>query len=675
MDSPLNSDGSRLDAVKPIDRKNLVNRLNYLNFQDKDLLSYFKHKRYKRMLALRVKPRPCAGEKLLCSWEEQFPEGWNPDEYILDHLQLEDGFSTITVVSDTYTLNTDGLSLTLPDQGHELTSRKIQRHACSNIRVQMIQNGRFFKGTLTSFTPESFKVDIDALSKHEISLLNEGAYVSLTVLRDGKILFSDECKIIRYYFLKKKFTCILKPVKNAIQKLSKRKYRGYRVALVPPPNVQFTHPFSGELYNLPVIDLSGSGFSVEEYFNTSVLLPGMIIPKADIVFSHDLKISCKIQVLYRKETEATKHNTVVDVGLCFLDMLPADQVKILALVSKARDKHISLGQGIDTEAFWKFIFESGFIYPEKYLLLQENKNIVKEIYDKIYTKSPSIARYVTYRENGSIYGHLSMLRVYDNTWMIHHHASSKSAAQYAGIAVLDHLSDYIYNAFHLPSMHMDYVMCYYRRENKFPAKIFGGAKKAINNKKGCSEDDFAFLPVPYEKDRIYDETIMPQILESSQDDLLRLEESYAQKSGGILLDALAILPESTQNKEIMDTYEKEGLKRDIRLLSLKQDNRLLAVFVLDVTEIGLNFSELTNSVKLFILEPEYFSPEVLKASLNEISGTYYQGKSHALVYPFSYVEEQNIPYKKRYVLWVTDLSFTDPYLGYVKRFFRLEGDS
>ncbi len=675
MDSPLNSEGSRANtAVRTIDRKGLVNRFNYLNFQDQEIISVFKHRKYERSLFISVKPGPCRGSELFCSWADSPPKDYIPGEYTFDHLQIDDGVRTITVSPESYTLANDGFSFDLPETGIELAARRIKRHPCRDVRVQMIQNGRFFKGTLSNFTPESLKVDIPVSSRHEISLVSSESPVSLTMLKEGRIVYSDECSILRSSFKNNIFSCILKPVKDRIQKYNKKEYRGHRVTMVPAPNLLFRHPLSGETVNLPVSDLSGSGFSVDEYLSTGTLLPGMIIPQADIIFSTNITISCKLQVLYRRENQESKYESEVEAGLCFLDMKPEDHVKLLSLISKARNRHIYLGQGIDSRAFWSFIFDTGFIYPEKYAFVHENKNRIKEIYDKIYNRTPSIARHVTYQENGRIQGHLSMLRVYDDTWMIHHHASSSSSANYAGISVLDHLSDYIYNAYHLPTMHLDYVMCYYRPENKFPAKVFGGARKAVNNPKGCSEDTFAYLNINIDREKILDEVSMPRLEESSDRDLNHLNEYYEKVSGGIMLDAMSILPDSTKNSEVRELYGKEGLKRDTRLFSLKDKDELLAVFFIDITETGLNLSELTNSVKVFVIEPEKLTKEVLEASLNETGKMFYRDKMSVLVYPADFMEKVEMEFKKRYILWVTDMEHTDPYFKYVNRFFRLAGD-
>ena len=201
MDSPLNSEGSRPDtAFRSIDRKALVNRFNYLNFQDQEIIAVFKHRKYERSLLVSVNPGPCRGSELFCAWAGSPPEDYNPGEYTFDHLQIDDGVRTITVSPESYTLANDGIVFDLPETGIELAARRIKRHSCRNVRAQIIQNGRFFKGTLSSFTPESLKVDIPVASRHEISLVSTETSVSLTLLKEGRIVYSDECSIIRSSF-------------------------------------------------------------------------------------------------------------------------------------------------------------------------------------------------------------------------------------------------------------------------------------------------------------------------------------------------------------------------------------------------------------------------------------------------------------------------------------------
>lgn len=671
MDSPLNSEGSRLDAVKTIDRKNLVNRLNYLNFQNKDLLSYFKHKRYKRMLALKVKPHPCTGEKLHCSWEGPIPADWNPDEYTLDHLQLEDGLSTITVSSDSYTLNNDGLSLTLPEQGHELTSRRIQRHKCSTIRVQMIQNGIVYKGTLLSFSPESFSVAMDESFKQNSLLFNPEEPVIITLISSRQLIFSGEAKIFSPSSGERNSECIFFPLLSSIRRFPHQDERFKRTLIVPSPNLSFKHPLSNQHVSLSIMDLSGSGFSVEEELRLSTLLPGMIIPEAEIDFSVQVKINCRIQVLYRNVVEGTHKGATVKVGICFLDMSPGDHTQLMSLLFQAQNKNLYLGREIDTEAFWQFIFETGFIYPQKYSSLSRNKESVRGIYRKMYTHSPEVFKYITYQDKGRILGHIAMLRVYENAWMLHHHASSVYSSHNAGISVMVMMADYAASAHRIPSLHLDYLMLYYRAENKFPSKVFGGYSRSLNNPKGCSEDEFAYLEFSLIKDVFFDELESIHLLESTVEDLVEFEEFYSSRSGGLLLDAMDVHPHSTFNKDVKETYRKDNLTREFSAVSLKKGETLLAVFLIDRADYGINMSELSNSIKVFVINEQELSKELFTSAMNELVKKYYGHSAHALIYPLSYADANELSYEKKYRLWITGFNHTDEYFKFIRRLLRM----
>ena len=115
------------------------------------------------------------------------------------------------------------------------------------------------------------------------------------------------------------------------------------------------------------------------------------------------------------------------------------------------------------------------------MAIQKNKKQIKETYAKIYTRNPHIARHFIYQDKGTIFGHMAMLRFYESAWMIHHHAARKSALNKAGLIVLDQIGRMINDSHRLYSLHMDYMMCYFRPDNKFPNRVFGGAARNIND--------------------------------------------------------------------------------------------------------------------------------------------------------------------------------------------------
>ena len=51
-----------------LSKEQLVNKLNYLNFQDEPILINFKHKKYGQEYTCPAKPQPCLGEEVICTW-------------------------------------------------------------------------------------------------------------------------------------------------------------------------------------------------------------------------------------------------------------------------------------------------------------------------------------------------------------------------------------------------------------------------------------------------------------------------------------------------------------------------------------------------------------------------------------------------------------------------------
>ncbi len=113
-------------------------------------------------------------------------------------------------------------------------------------------------------------------------------------------------------------------------------------------------------------------------------------------------MSCTAQVIYRKRQEENK----VCCGLAILDMDIHSYSRLNRILTLNMDHHSFISTEVDMDALWEFFFDTGFIYPKKYKLLQdyreEFKNIYREAYIRKTQKSPGT---ITYEENGRVYGH------------------------------------------------------------------------------------------------------------------------------------------------------------------------------------------------------------------------------------------------------------------------------
>ncbi len=115
--------------------------------------------------------------------------------------------------------------------------------------------------------------------------------------------------------------------------------------------------------DLKVVDLSGSGFSVEEGEYNTTLLPGMILHELELNFASSYKIKCSAQVVFRKEMVDPNGDKWIKCGLALLDMDIRDHLKLISMLHQAKNKNSYICNDVDLDALWDFFFETGFIYP------------------------------------------------------------------------------------------------------------------------------------------------------------------------------------------------------------------------------------------------------------------------------------------------------------------------
>ena len=662
--NPSEPNPERFTEGKEIRKKHLINKLNYINFQDGTILVNFKHSKYNRTVSHRAKPQPCLGEELKCLWIETDKIGQQLSSYKFQEVVIPNGKKIIVVKSNEISIDDTGIRLVLPDTCWEFSPRKMRRHYCKGIKVQLIQNSASFYGVLIDFTTESFRVDITVNPPQTFQWIDPESTVDLILSDENEILYSGKCKILRQTGDHKTRSYVIEPERYQLQRFKPKEFRSIRQKLVPSPSIIFKHPFTEKMANLKVVDLSGSGFSVEEDRSNAVLLPGMIIPELELNFASNFSVKCKTQAVYRQLMGEEKNSDWVKCGMAILDMSIEDHGRLSALLHHAKDDRFYFCNRIDMDALWNFFFDSGFIYPKKYVFLEANKEKIKAVYKKLYTQNQKIARHFIYQDKDRILGHLAMIRFYGNTWLIHHHAADRSVSLKAGIAVLDQIGRFINDSHNFYSIRMNYAFCYFRPENKFPNRVFGGVFKNIKDPKGCSLDTFAYFHC---RKTSNDESGLDKpwdLMEAQPEDLVELRNFYEFSSGGIMLDAME-LNEGDAIDELSMEYQQLGLRRERHVFSLKRIGKLKAIAIINISDVGLNLADLTSNIKVIIVDSSELTKDILYSALSQMSKKFEQDEIPVLVYPVSYVENNSIPYEKLYNLWTLNMQYTDHYFKYL----------
>jgi hypothetical protein len=221
---------------------------------------------------------------------------------------------------------------------------------------------------------------------------------------------------------------------------------------------------------------------------------------------------------------------------------------------------------------------------------------------------------------------------------------------------------YIYDYHHLYSTHMDFVMCYFRPENKFPNRIFGGFARMLNDKNRCSVDSFMYFH--FKGTFSATDGADWDLARAEVQDLMELRNFYDFHSGGLALNALDLEPHMLTEDSLADEYRAIGFARQRQIFALKKGGEAKAVIMITVSDTGLNLSSLTNCVHIFIMEPEELTREVLYSHLSQLALYYEDHEFPVLIYPADYGTRQFVPKEKTYNLWVINTQCGDQYLDY-----------
>jgi len=656
---------SALESAKKIDHAELLNKINYIHFVGEALFINMLHPRYKEGILLKARPEPCMGSEVTCHWAEGDLSGLNLESYEFQWLIICDGQLIIFAPATLIAVSGQGISLKVHDHAFVLGQRKARRYLCQSVKAELLQSGFVAKGSILDFSPLGFRIRVNPDAQCSFNWLNSDERVCLNLYDGDQVVLSAFCAVVR----QGGDDCrgrdiVLKPDQDPIKRFMKKIIRNTRYQLTPQPSISFEHPLTKKKVQRMISDISTSGFSVDEPADEGVLMPGMVIPDLVINYAGILKMKCKAQVVYRKD-EGKK---TIRCGLAILDMDIRTYSRLSQIIANYQDANNYVSSEVDVDALWEFLFDTGFIYPKKYNLFQSYKEDFKETYRKLYQENPEIARHFTYEKNGKIYAHMSMVRAYDRSWVIHHHAARPMMGKRTGFMVLKQIMNYINGVYLLPSAKMDYVMCYFRPDNRFPDMMFGDFARSLANQKGCSLDLYAYIPFPTGGPM----SILPEgwsLKESSPLEVWEFDLFYRNNSGGLLVDAFGLKPKMSNGENLSRVFSRLGFFRNWRVYSLLFERELKAVFIVNQSDMGINLSELLNSITVTVIDPKGLSWDILSRAIENFTGGYKIDNIPVMIYPLEYAKENNIPFEKEYYLWILSLQYGNHYLQHMQQKF------
>lgn len=648
------------DTNQTWDQKKLINKLNYINFNDGHVSLLFQHKNTGEQILIEASPEPCVNNELTCRLDSSTVI--NRTNYDLCYILIDDGITIASAPVQLITSDDNTLKVILPEKSPITTKRKSRRYNCHNVTCEISQDDFRAKGELINFAPSGLEIKLSGTDNSKQLDSKKSALITLT--QNGVKLFSGLCRCIRNDSDSPKGAVVYAPLDTKKPLFVKREMRNPRQHINPAFRASFRHPLFQGNVERDILEISTSGFSLRDSIEEETLLPGMIIPRLTIVYAGIVKMDCSAQVIYREED---KENKMVKCGLAITDMNVQSYSHLNHILGVYLDGYARVSTEVDLDALWEFFFDTGFIYGEKYQHLQHYRNTFKETYRKLYQESPEIASHFVYEENGKIYGHMSMVHAYEHSWLIHHFAARQMESKIAGRMILRQITHYLNGIYRFASGGMNYIAAYYRPENEIMKQIFGGIVEYLGNRQGSSLDLFSYML--FHKTSFNNE--LPKewhLRECCPDDFIKLKNFYDGHFGGLMLDAFGLESPITPLRE---SFAKAGFKRNCQTFCLCLKGKQAAFFIVNKSDLGLNLSDLLNCIAIIIISDEELKWDIISATINKLSFYYKEGHIPLLIYPSNYLSGQGINTDKNYELWILKTDpFLEQYTYYMGRKFR-----
>jgi len=615
-----------LATVPKVKQKILINLINHIHFTKEQISIHLKNKQTDEEFLQQGEPRPYLNDQVTIRFVD--PQAFDLNLHVPLNIIIDNRKSLIVFPIDLQSVNHEELQIKLPETAYAYSKRQAVRHVCEGIQAEVVQGQISAWGFLEDINFYNLRV---RLSNEEDFNPNIPLFVKLS--QNTKTYFFGECRIIRND--KEGADLILEPLRNNRPVLKTRKHPNKRVKITPQPIIRFVHPFCGLALQHKIEDISTSGFSVIVPDRESLLIPGMVIPQLTLhlpgMFNH---LTCTVQVIYRRK----QRKEWARYGFYILDMALHEQRLLYDAVTKVVDPHVNLTGKVNLDSLWELFFDSGFIYPDKYGIISPHKEDLKETYRKLYDEGQEIFTHLTYQDQGQIYGHMSMVKAYEDSWIIHHLAARPMRGKRTGLKTLNHFVDYIDCLYRLPvsSKTMRYNFCYYRPENSFSDYYFGGICKTLKRREICSLDLFGYMSMKIELTK----KKLPagwSIEPLSQDDLMIMRNYYNGLGGGLMLNAFALEYRVMENDEIFNQnvkflfkddysnirkmYQRVGLHRDSKVYAIRYEGTIKAALIVDTSDLGINMSELLNSIKVIVMDRD-LPWKILQDVVSELGSIY-----------------------------------------------------
>lgn len=447
-----------------------------------------------------------------------------------------------------------------------------------------------------------------------------------------------------------------------IEETQKRSSPRYQLSPEQPIAVRLTSSLLQTPALHQVWDLSGSGFSFEFDAGVDVFPPGMCFTKIELRVGKE-EIQCKGQV--KNLARIPEAPGKLRCGVEFDGLDEGARVRLADLIMRSRFPSLQDGRSVSFNELWNFFRQTKFMYPEKQQRLTPIIPELRQTLERLNSRPTKMFKSVVFIKGGQVVGYVSGLRAYRNTWLSQHLAASQGGQ--GGRLLNFGLAEYFGQ-----NVDLEYFKIFYRPENRWPARVFGGFARNISDLNLSDLRTYGYFTIESDPDLVpRDRSI--EVFEPSDSDLRIVERRFVEMEHGLILKANDLTCSALRMAEIDECYQGLRLHRRRHVLLAMRRHTPVGFALAEVSSPGLNLSELLSAFSIHLLPGAMEYPAAVRSSLLHAVLSLYRkaGRPFAigLVTPdeVSHYQQFRLQTVKQYRCWTCHRSLYLRFCDYIDR--------
>lgn len=259
---------------------------------------------------------------------------------------------------------------------------------------------------------------------------------------------------------------------------------------------------------------------------------------------------------------------------------------------------LRVAQGVTFDDIWTLLLNSGFLYPEKIARLKPVLPDIQATVRKLLKANGNLMATAVIRNEKVLEAHMSILRWCEQTWIVQHLAALPMSAR--RLSASAHLT-LGFTQYGQVRPDIVWSKMFFRPNNLWPARVFGGYAKRVNDPATSDLRTFHYLVAP----TAGTSTKLPTRIEvrtGTAADGVMIEEWFTMRGRTVEVQANQYQASGNGVEKLSREYEQAGLMRRRESIVAERNGCVTGFALLEIASLGMNFSELTNSFTIHLMD-------------------------------------------------------------------------